>query len=197
VAAAYGAGPAQSQAAAPSCDVHIYPAEGVHSVGEDFDAVHKVDQDLADYYRNAGRNLNWLSPDRQLALLGEMQLGKQVGVTAASTTLHPEPLTRHQALQPGPRNASGACVVEVMVPQIMLERGGLSGRSLRVFGVVRRYYNGALVATYSGFAAGSMAGFQLKTPADADSATALVEQAYRGAVATLVRNSLGKPKNQH
>ena len=189
------AAPGSGAQSAASCELHVYPADGVHSVGEDFDAVKRVDQDLRDYYRAAGRSLDWLTPHRQLALLGEMPLDELAGVVGTGRTMHPEHLTRRQALEPGPRQTAGGCMVEIMVPQIMLERGGLATRSLRLFGVVRRYENGSLVSGYSGFAASPMPGFKIKTAADADSATALVEQAYRGAVETLLRNST-KPKRK-
>jgi len=100
-----------------------------------------------------------------------------------------------QALEPGPRQTASGCTIEMMVPQIMLERGGLATRSLRLFGVIRRYENGSLVSGYSGYAASPMPGFQIKSPADADSATTLVELAYRSAITTLLRNST-KPKRK-
>lgn len=179
----------------PSCELHVYPADGVHSVGEDVDAVKRVDQDLRHYYEMAGRSLDWLTPKRQLALLGDMPLDQLAGVAGRARTMHPEQLTRRQALEPGPRQTASGCMVEIMLPQIMLERGGLATRSLRLFGVVRRYDNGSLVSGYSGFAAAPMTGFQIRSPADADSATTIVEQAYRGAVETLLRNS-AKPKRK-
>jgi hypothetical protein len=193
---AAGAASAQAPLSQPArtCDIHIYPADGIHSVGEDFDAVKRLDQDLRDYYRAAGRSLDWLTPDRQLTLVSQLPIAQLVGADNGPTTMHPEPLTRHQALEPGPRQLGGGCVVEVMLPQLMLERGGLATRSLRVFGVVRRYDNGALTRSYSGFASSPMEGFRLKTPEDASAATSLVEQAYRHAVETVLRNSLKAPR---
>ena len=193
--AMFGAASSGAQAPTPPCEVHVYPAEGVHSVGEDFDAIHDVDQDLAAYYRAAGRPLDWLTPERQLTLLGELDLGALVGVTERSTMLHPQPMTRRQSLKAGARNASSDCVYEIMLPQIMLERGGLATRSLRLFGVIRHYQGGNLVRGYTGFASGPMTGFRLKSPADAASATGLVEQAYRTAVQILLQNSIAKSKN--
>jgi hypothetical protein len=190
--AAAASGPGGQPAA--SCELHVYPADGVHSVGEDFDAVKRVDQDLRDYYRAAGRSLDWLTPSRQLALVGELPIDQLVGVVEASKTMHATPLTRRQALEPGSRHLSTGCVLEVMLPQAMLERGGLAKRSLRIFGVVRRYDNGTLTRSYNGFAAAPMEGFRLKSPSDAPAATALVEQAYRGAVETLLRNSAKTPR---
>ena len=181
---------AASAQTAPACEVHIYPADGVHSVGEDFDATKRVDQDLKHYYEMAGRSLDWLTPKRQGELLGDAGIGKIIGVTEQSRVVHPEPLNRRQALAPGLKTpAAGACIVEVMVPQIMLERGGLAERSLRVFGVVRRYENGTQVSTFSSYGAAPMPGFQIRSPADADKARQVVEQAYRGAVEELLRNS--------
>lgn len=194
--AIFSAASAQAQQASSPCDVHLYPAQGVHSVGEDFDAIHDVDQDLAAYERAAGRPLNWLTPERQLVILGELDVGALVGLSERTTTLHPDPLTRHQAIRPGARTASSECVYEIMLPQIMLERGGLATRSLRLFGVVRHYQNGTLVRGYTGYASGPMTGFRLKSPADAGAATNLVEQAYRNAVQILLQNSLGKPKSK-
>ena len=187
---------AAAQAATPqACAIHVYPADGVHSVGEDLDAVHRVDQDLRHYYEMAGRSLDWLTPNRQVALLDEMPLDELAGVAPGGKTMHPEHLTRRQALEPGPRQTASGCTIEMMVPQIMLERGGLATRSLRLFGVIRRYENGSLVSGYSGYAASPMPGFQIKSPADADSATTLVELAYRSAITTLLRNST-KPKRK-
>lgn len=180
-------------AGATSCDIHLYAAERIHSVGEDFDAVHAVDQDLANYDRVAGRKLNWLAPERQLGLLKNVSVGSSLGVPEGVRIAHQETPTRHQAVTVAPPQGAAACQIQVLLPQIMLERGGLAARSLRVFGVVRRYENGTLVHSYSGDAAAPMTGFQLKTPADADGATAIVEQAYRAAVEALLRNSV---KNQ-
>lgn len=190
LAAASVAGTAQITApAAAKCDVHVYPADGVHSVGEDFDAVKRVDQDLRDYYAAAGRPLDWLTPGRQLELIGQLPLAQLAGAEGGAATMHPQPLTRRQALDAGPRHTSPGCVIEVMLPQILLERGGLATRSLRLFGIIRRYDNGTLTRNYSGFAATPMTGFKLKAPSDAPAATALVEQAYRGAVEAILRNS--------
>ena len=195
VAAVFGAVPAQAQPS-PTCDVHVYPAEGVHSVGEDFDAVHRVDQELATYERAAGRPLNWLTPERQLAILADLDIGSLVGVTKPAT-LHLEPLTRHQAIKPGARITADGCVYEIMLSQIMLERGGLASRSLRLFGVVRSYQGGSLVRGYTGFAGASLTGFSLKSPADTDAATGMVEQAYRNAVKAFLHNSLGNSKTKN
>jgi hypothetical protein len=177
------------------CTIHVYPADGVHSVGEDFDAIHDTDQDLHDYYRNAGRPLDWLTPDRQIAILDSLSMDRFPHAAIAARTIHREPLTRHQALEPGPRESADGCIIEVMLPQIMLERGGLARRSLRVFGVIRRYDGGTLRSSYSGYSAVAMTGFQLKSPNDATAATAVVERAYRDAVDQLLRNS-AKPKSR-
>lgn len=177
------------------CALHVYPADGVHSVGEDFDAVHQVDQDLHHYYQVAGRSLDWLTPTRQLALLDSVPLTALLGLNEGSKVMHSEPLSRHQAIEPGQHDKAGGCEVEIMLPQIMLERGGLATRSLRLFGVVRRYENGALISSYSGFAAAPMQGFQLQTPADADGATRLVEASYRTAVQSLLQNASKPAKN--
>lgn len=195
LATVLGAVSAQAQPSS-SCDVHVYPAEGVHSVGEDFDAAHAIDQDLATYERAAGRPLNWLTPERQLALLAELDIGALVGV-AKPVTLHPEPLTRLQAIKPGARTTANGCLYEIMLPQIMLERGGLASRSLRLFGVVRTYQSGSLVRGYTGFAGASLTGIRLKSPADTDAATGMVEQAYRNAVKALLHNSLGNSKTKN
>ena len=182
---------AQPAAAPAGCEIHVYPADGAHSVGEDFDAVHKLDQDIATYYRTAGRNLNWLSIERQQALLATLDLGSLGGVGVGTATFHPAALTRHGATAPGPRTPLGAgCRLEVMVPQILLERGGLSNRSLRVFGVVRHYDHGQLIHGFSGFASAPMSGFSLRSPIEADAATAVVEAAYVGAVDKLLRFSV-------
>lgn len=186
---------AQSDVNSSTCEIHLYPSDGPHSVGEDFDAVHRVDQDLKHYYETAGRSLDWLTPARQQALLHEIPVAELVGLPSASLVSHPDPLSRRKALDPAPHSSAGDCLVEVMVPQIMLERGGLAPRSLRVFGIVRRFEHGTLVRTYSGDAAAPMTGFQLKSPADAESATQIVEQAYRGAVGTLLTNSTKKPRH--
>jgi len=177
-----------------ACELHIYPADGPHSVGEDFDAVHRVDQDLKHYYETAGRSLDWLTPGRQQALLQDMAIAELAGAPSAAVVMHSEPLSRRKALEPGPHAGAGDCVIEVMVPQIMLERGGLAPRSLRIFGIVRRFDGGTLVRTYSGDAAAPMTGFQLKSPADADNATQIIEQAYRGAIEAFLRNSTKPPR---
>jgi hypothetical protein len=179
-----------------TCELHLYPADGPHSVGEDFDAVHRVDQDLKHYYETAGRSLDWLTPARQRAILHDLPIAELAGMPPASVVTFGEPLSRHKALEPAPHATSASdCLLDVMVPQIMLERGGLASRSLRVFGIVRRFNHGALVRTYSGDAAAPMTGFQLKSAGDAESATQIVEQAYRAAVEAFLRNS-AKPSRK-
>lgn len=178
--------PAQAQPSAP-CDILVYPAAGVHSVGEDFDAVHQLDQDLKHYYETAGRPLDWLSTARQRDLLKDLSFAPSLGVTQQSLTFRDETMTRNQALHAEPP-ATGRCVVSVMLPQVFLERGGLATRSIRVFGIVRRYENGALFRSYSGYASAPMSGFQLRSPADANAATAIVEQSYRTAVGNFLAN---------
>jgi hypothetical protein len=181
--------PAAVQAEAPAvCAGDVYPADGVHSVGEDFDAVHSVDQDLHNYYAVAGRSLDWLTSSRQLALIEDLPLDSLLGVDRSSIAFHAEPVSRHQAMEASAPDR--ACVIQLFVPQVWLERGGLATRSLRVFGVVRRYAAGRQVQTYSGYASTPMTGFQLRSPADAEAATNIVETAYRNAVETLLRNAL-------
>lgn len=192
-------GPAEAETpggTSTACDVHFYPADGIHSVGEDFDAVKRVDQDLKHYYEVAGRSLDWLTPKRQAEVLADVRVGEIIGVSEQARVAHAEPLSRREAIAPGPRAPAGAgCSVELMLPQVMLERGGLAERSVRVFGVVRRYEDGAQVSTFSSYGAAPMPGFQLRSPADADKATQVVEQAYRGAVEELLRNA-AKPKRK-
>lgn len=170
------------------CEIHVYPADGAHSVGEDFDAVKRVDQDIRDYNLAAGRDLNWLTVQRQLEILKNVQFSATLD-GAESPAFHETPLTRREAIAPGPHSQKGGCVIEFMVPQILLERGGLATRSLRVFGVMRKYENGVLVKGYSGFAAAPMPGFRLKGPEDADQATAIVDSSYRQAVEMVLTNS--------
>lgn len=172
-----------------TCAIHVYPADGVHSVGEDFDAIHGVDQDLRHYYSVAGQSLDWLTPARQLELLRGVPLSMLAGAGSGEPTLHGEAIRRSAALEPGPRTAEPGCLVELMVPQIMLERSGLSARSVRVFGVVRHYRAGVLQRQYNGYAAAPMTGFNLQSPSDALAATKIVETAYVQAVETVLRNS--------
>jgi hypothetical protein len=183
-----------SSLSSPACGIHLYPADGPHTVGDDFDANHRVDQDLRHYAETAGHPLDWLSPSRQQVLLSALPIGSLLGVAEGSKTYHTQALTRAQALQPGPRTRSDNCSVEILIPQIMLERGALSARSLRVFGVIRRFEAGSQMAGYSGYASAPMTGFQMRAPADADAATAIIENAYREAVETLLRNSAKPPR---
>lgn len=180
---------AQAPASTTSqCTLHVNPADRLHSIGEDFDAVHGLDQDLDHYYAVAGRRLDWLTTRRQIELLKGVPLGELSGLDSAQLELHTKPLNRAEALASGPRSAEG-CVFEIYLPQIMLERGGLSSRSLRIFGVARRYDQGKLTHSYSGYAAAPMTGFQLRSPADASTATQLIETAYVEAVKTFLHNS--------
>lgn len=174
--------------AQPPCAIHVYLADGPHSVGEDFDAVKRVDQDLRHYYAMAGRSLNWLTPSRQAEILSEVRFGDALHFSEESRVVHPEPVGRREAVAPGPKTIAPGCISEVLLPQIILERGGLATRSLRVFGVIRRYENGQQVASFSSFASAPMAGFELRSPADADAATGIVERAYQGAVEKLLQD---------
>jgi hypothetical protein len=183
------AGCSAAQAAAP-CDVRFFPAPRLQSVGEDFDQVKRVDQDLQQYDQIAGRRLEWLTPARQKQLLAQVEAGSLLGFEAARLTMSDTPLKRSEALGPGPHsNPAPACLVEVMVPQLIMERGGLAKRSLRLFGVVRTYQDGRQVKGYSSFAAEELPGFRMKAPEDAPAATQLVEQAYVAAVKKLIVQS--------
>jgi hypothetical protein len=170
------------------CDVHVYPADGVHSIGDDFDNVHEVDQGIRHYYAMAGRSLDWLSASRQIEVLRGSSFAAHVSPGAGNITFHSEPLTRRQALEL-PATNNGECLVDILIPQILLERGALASRSLRIFGIVRRYERGVAVRHYSGYASAPMTGFQLRSPADAPAATQLVESAYVGAIEAMLDNS--------
>lgn len=98
------------------------------------------------------------------------------------------PISRSEALAE-PATNPVECTIRVMVPKVILERGGLAQRSLRIFGVVRRYQGGALTGSFSAFTSGPMLGFKLAGPADVPTATALVEQAYKTAVESFLENS--------
>lgn len=179
---------AQARAEA-GCEIHLRPAAALTSVGEDFDQVKRVGQDLRDYGLKAGKPLEWLTPERQYALLQQ-----QPPVASGPVVAQLASLTRQEALQPRAAPSAAACALEVATPQIILERGGLATRSLRVFGVVRRFENGAQVKSFSGFASAPMAGFRLRGPDDLPAATALVEQAYRTSIQILLQSS-AKPAN--
>jgi hypothetical protein len=170
------------------CTLQVYPGAALHSVGEDFDAVHTVDQDLHDYYKNAGRSLDWLTPSRQSELLRQVPFTAFVGDASDGATIHDQPVSRSDALQAHTQTEASGCHIEAFIPQLLLERGGLATRSLRVFGVVWRYERGSAVQTFSGYASGEMTGFRLRTPADVSSATHLVEAAYVEAVSNMLRN---------
>ncbi len=188
--AAFSVVACQSAASATPCEIHFYPAPKLQSVGEDFDAVHRIDQDLKQYDQNAGRPLEWLTPARQQELLNGFEAASLLGFDKTPLTLRDTPLKRSEALGAGPHSSPApTCLVEVMVPQLLMERGGLAKRSLRLFGVVRRYQDGAQVASYSSFAAEELPGFRMKVPEDAPAATRLVEQAYVTAVRKLVVQS--------
>lgn len=187
---------ATAQPTSRPCETHFFPAAQLHSVGEDFDQVKRVDQDLRMYDQLAGKPLDWLTPARQVELAGKEPLAALIGVNQVSVTVH-DPLTRLQATDPARAPASGnACILEISTPQLLMERGGLAKRSLRIFGVVRHYENGQLIRRYSGFAAVLLTGFRLQGPQDAVAATALVEQAYSQAMNLLVQQSLGTFKPQ-
>ena len=182
------AAPAAADTPSPqACEVHVYPADGVHSLGDDFDNIHELDQDVRHYYDMAGKPLDWLTPARQIDLMRGSELPALV--SAGAVTFHPDPLTRRQAMDLPP-TSNGECVVDILVPQILLERGALSARSLRVFGMVRRSARGTVVQRYSGYASAPMTGFQIRSAADAEAATRLVETAYVSAVRTMLQNSI-------
>src|SRR4051794_7267641 len=96
---------AQPAGAGAACGMRYYPAAKLQSVGEDFDAVHKLDQDLQEYDRNAGRPLGWLTPDRQQQLLVALDAGSLLGVEPAKLAAGGASLKRSEALGPGPHSA--------------------------------------------------------------------------------------------
>lgn len=182
-------------AAAPStCTVELRPAARLTSVGEDFDQVKRLGQDLRDYNQAAGKPLDWLSPARQLELIQQLPVTALLGLPGARVVADPAPISRIEALAVPTANPAD-CTVRIMIPQAILERGGLAKRSLRIFGVVRRYEGGSRTGSFAAFGEGPMTGFRLARPEDAPAATALVEQAYKQAVEAFLKNtakSLGR-----
>lgn len=171
------------------CAIHFFPADRIRSVGEDFDAVHALDQDLRSYYNAAGRDLAWLTPAHQLSIVTALHLDRRFS-SSIQPILHDTPIERSQAVSNGPRvAATDGCQIEVRIPQIFMERGGLATRSLRIFGAIKHYAHGQLIASYSGFASAEMQNFRLKAPADSETATKIVEGAYSEAVGQLVDQS--------
>lgn len=181
-------GIASAAQASSDCEVQLRPAAKPTSVGEDFDAVKRVDQDLRDYSKAAGKPLEWLTPERQLELIQQLPVANLLGVSDATVSVDPVPISRSAALAPAAPVPTG-CVVRIMIPQAILERGGLAQRSLRIFGVVRRYEGGVLTGSFSAYSASPMVGFRLQSPDDLPAATALVETAYRGAVERFLQSS--------
>ncbi len=186
------ASPASAQAT-DTCAIIVRPAAKPTSVGEDFDAVKRVDQDLRDYAAAAGKPLDWLTPERQLALIQQLPLAALLQVNAGTISADPQPITRQEAVGARPRPGDG-CAVEVLIPQVILERGGLAQRSLRIFGVVRRYPAAGEEKRFSGFTAAPMPGFKMKEPGDLPAATSLVETSFKQAVEKLLASSSRPPK---
>lgn len=184
------ASPSYAQTATASCEAHFYPAAKLHSVGEDFDQVKRVDQDLRMYDQAAGKSLDWLNSARQTSLV-EDGLARRLTMFGTGKLIVHDPLTRLQAVDPA-RPAAGAtgCVLEIATPQLIMERGGLATRSLRVFGVVRHFENGTMVSRFAGFSSAPLPGFRMTNPSEAEAATRLVEQAYIEAMEALYTHLL-------
>ncbi len=194
---AAAASPAAAQPNGRPCTTHFYPATRLQSVGESFLAVKRVDQDLKTYDQAAGQTLEWLTIARQVELASQQRLAGTIGINQVEWLVH-DPLTRLQATDPARVQAGAtACVLEISTPQIVLERGGLAARSLRLFGVVRHFENGQLVRRYAGFASAPMTSFRLESPSDVIQSTNIVESSYIQALGILMRQSLGTAAPQH
>jgi hypothetical protein len=122
-----------------------------------------------------------LAPDRQAALLAEMDLADLFKLAPATVTVHPEPLPRSREAA-GERQVGSAspCYAELVVSQIFYDHAPMAGRSLKSLVLLRRFgASPAPEATFSTWTESDLQTFPAKVAADARAADEELITAYR------------------
>lgn len=167
-------------AAAETCEIHAWPAPPVDSVTQG--AIwNETTNQAFDPDRGGRKRPQALSLEAQVAHLEATDLAVALGMPAARTIVHAEPLSRQQAMMGRTRLAPAQtpCVVEVIVSRLYYGFDTLGGRNLRSLILFRQFGEGAeAVATYSTMEERNLAVPLGKGAEPSDAAEAEVRKAY-------------------
>ena len=128
-----------------------------------------------------------LDAKRQGELISGQQVASVFGMPGARLVVHDEPLGRAQSMAATPAVAPAPpCLAEIAIAKSFLEKGALSGPSVRVFGYVRVWNEGKLAWRWSGFGAADLAVDVPKTEAETTAAIPRFENSWKNAVSALL-----------
>jgi hypothetical protein len=183
------ASPAFAQAPAPAaCEMHVWPAPELKAVTQGWVWNHTVDQAF-DPSKGGVARPKVLEPEAQAALLATIDLAELFRAAPAQVVIHPEPLSRAQALSPARQSPSASpCYSELIVRQIFYDYAPMAGKSLRTLFVYRRFGDAPEVrSSFSTFGETSLATFPAATAAEAKAAETELQMAYRANVHVFAR----------
>jgi hypothetical protein len=173
--------PVQATLKAPDavCELHVWPGPDLKSVIETFMRVKRVNEDF-DPARN-GTRPDALSTARQNELLTAADLPSKFGLSSYRLVVHPEAMSRAaSASRDRHSDARTPCYAEFMVGQLIYEKGGLTGKSLALLGVFRRFDGpGPANSSFTTFVRAPLAIFPASSADGWPSALAEIDSAYR------------------
>ena len=184
-AAIANAAPAERLTSAPvaQCELHVWPSRQLESLIEGFWNTPV----LAPWTHVPIKDSSvLLDSKRQSELIPARQIADAFGEPNAKVIIHDAPLSRAEALADSPAvNPAPACLTEIALAKSFLERGALSGRSVRVFAYVRQWDGGKLAWRWSGFGMSALAVKDPKTEAEVPAAMEAIENSWKSAVGNL------------
>lgn len=174
---------AQPSGAPDACELHVWPAPELKAVTQGWVWNHTVDQAF-DPARGGIERPKVLAPEAQAELLAGLDLPALLHVAPARVVVHPEPLTRAEALAPGRQSGSASpCYSELIVRQIFYDYAPMAGKSLRSLLSFRRFGDSPEVrSSFTTFAESGLLTFPAATAEQAQAAESELRQAYRSNV---------------
>ena len=128
-----------------------------------------------------------LDARRQGELISGQKVASTFGMPGARLVVHEEPLGRAQSMASTPAiTPAPPCLAEVAIAKSFLEKGALSGPSVRVFGYVRVWNDGKLAWRWSGFGTSDLNVDVPKTEAETTAAIPRFENSWKNAVSALL-----------
>ena len=118
---------------APACELHVWPAERVHSVTIGWMRNDTVDKALKGDGKRPPVDVDAISPQAQAQAMAMDSPADLLGMPGTATTVHPEPLDRRAArAEAGRHSASAAaCYAELIVQSVQFASAPMDGTSLK------------------------------------------------------------------
>jgi hypothetical protein len=168
------------------CEVHIWPSRQLDVITEGGWSVHSLNRRFQADQKAIGAPTTLLAPARQVELMPRAAIADSVDLPDSPIIVHETPLSRLEAEKAVPHAQTAVpCSVEVLNVRLFYEKGALSSRSVRVFGVVRRWDGGRLSWSWSGFGVADIVNFPPKTAAAVPGSIEELERSWTVAVRRL------------